>query len=60
MSVGESIQALRQNVTRWSREVSTAEARGTLLYGIAGKAAGGFASGSKRRLPKKKLPLRIG
>jgi hypothetical protein len=42
MTLNRSIQALRQNVTRWSGEVSTGDARGTLLSGIAGKAAGSF------------------
>jgi hypothetical protein len=42
MSVNGSIHALRQNVTRWRQELSTGDARGTLLSGIAGKAAGGF------------------
>jgi hypothetical protein len=42
MSVGGSIQVLVRNVTRWDQELSTANARGTLLSGIAGKAANGF------------------
>lgn len=42
VSLGGSIRTLRQNVARWNEEVSNGNARGTLLSGIAGKAADGF------------------
>jgi len=42
MSLNEAIRILRQNVERWHEEVSNGTARGTLLMGMAGKAAGSF------------------
>ncbi len=42
VSLGGSIRVLRLDVVRWKEEVSTGNARGTLLAGIAGKAVDGF------------------
>jgi len=40
--LADSIPELQQNVIRWTTEVSSGRARGTLLQGIAGKAVNGF------------------
>jgi hypothetical protein len=42
MSPKESISKLKENIVRWTEEVSSGEDRGTLLEGIAGKAANSF------------------
>lgn len=42
MSVASTLQTLVRNVTRWNKEVSAGDTRGTLLSGIAGKAVDGF------------------
>jgi len=42
MPLIDSISKLRENTGRWTREVSSGSARGTLLQGIAGKAVNGF------------------
>lgn len=42
MSLADSIPKLQKNLIRWTEEVSSGKARGTLLQGIAGKAVNGF------------------
>lgn len=42
MLLTDSITKLQQDIERWTEEVSSGEARGTLLQGIAGKAVNRF------------------
>jgi hypothetical protein len=42
MLLTDSIIKLQQDIDRWTEEVSSREARGTLLQGIAGKAVNRF------------------
>lgn len=50
MPLRGSTRALLLNITRWEKELSTGEARGTLLSGVAGKAANGFENLLRQRL----------